>query len=125
MKKLIFILVLMPFMAFSQTFLPEVTKVCFFYTDSDERECFMADETFSIELIDNEYFLIKSNGEIKKYFITSYFANDEGDVSEDYFEIDFDGEINKIVKLYFETYIEVIIYNETENIVYSYTKREQ
>ncbi len=125
MRNLILILVLMPFMAFSQMFLPEVTEVCFFHSGSDERECFAADQTFSIELVDNKYFLISSNGEIKKYFITSYFANDKGEISDDYFEIDFEGEINKISKLYFDTYIEVVIYNGKENIVYSYEKREQ
>lgn len=125
MRKLIFIIVLMPFMAFSQVIMPEVTEVCFYKLDSPETDCYEANETFSIELVDNEYFLFKSNGEIKKYPIIGYYIDKETkEEMNTFFDIDFYGEKYNLLIIYGNTFTEILIDNEKERLVYTYGKRE-
>jgi hypothetical protein len=125
MRNLIFIIVLMPFMAFSQVIMPEVTKVCFYYWDSPETDCYEANETFSIELVDNEYFLFKSNGKIKKYPIIGYYIHkDTKEDMNNFFDIDFDGEKYNVSILIGDDFKDIMIHNKKECLVYTYKKRE-
>jgi hypothetical protein len=112
-------------MAFSQVIMPEVTKVCFYKLDSPKTDCYEANETFSIELVDNEYFLFKINGEIRKYTITGYYIDKETkEEMNTFFDIDFDGEKYNLLIIYGNTFTEILIDNEKERLVYTYGKRE-
>lgn len=126
MKKLILILSLLPFISFSQVLLNEVTQVCFKDKTKDTLECFYANSTFYVEIINNDYLVVKSNGEIKKYkIIADYIDLITNKPLTDNFSIDFDGVEYHLLIAENNKHKIVSISNDYEAIIYSVNKKKR
>ena len=126
MKKLILILSLLPFISFSQVLLDKVDYVCFSHKTDKEYDCYEADSTYSIELVDNDHFVIKGGGEITNHKITNFFVNKITlKEDKDLFEIDFNGETYTIILHETNELKRVLIFNDSETLKYTYIKKRE
>ena len=126
MKKLILLFVLLPLFSFSQMILKEVTQQCFEDKVKGDFDCFYANETFSVEIENNDYLVVKSNGEIKKYkIIADYIDLITNKPLTDNFSIDFDGVEYHLLIAENNKHKIVSISNDYEAIIYSVNKKKR
>ena len=124
MKKLILLFVLLPLFSFSQMILKEVTQQCFRDKVKGDFDCFYANETFSVEIENNDYLVVKSNGEIKKYKIIAEYIDPLTNIPlTDNFAIDFNGSEYHLLIAEDDEHKIVSISNDYESLIYSVNKK--